>query len=94
MIPDPAIRPTMSIEEAGAALSLGRSAAYEAARRGELPTLTFGRRKVVITAALRRMVALDEPDEHPAAAAPHAVIPAPAGVVVPFAGHSRRETSP
>jgi hypothetical protein len=37
----------ISVEEAGGLFGLGRSASYEAARRGELPTLRFGRRLVV-----------------------------------------------
>ena len=64
MIPDPREQPTMKVEDAGRELGLSRSAAYEAARRGELPTLRFGRRLVVATAVLRRMLALDV-DEAP-----------------------------
>jgi excisionase family DNA binding protein len=41
-------------------LGIGRAAVYEAARRGEIPTLSFGRRLVVPTAALRRMLALEQ----------------------------------
>ncbi len=40
-------RLTISVEEAAALLGLGRTAAYEAARRGELPTRRLGRRIVV-----------------------------------------------
>lgn len=40
---DLAGRLTISVEEAGAALNLGRAAAYRAARRGEIPTLRLGR---------------------------------------------------
>lgn len=61
MIPDPADRPVLSVEEAGAILGLGRSAAYAAVERGEIPTIRFGRRLVVPTAALRRLLQLDEP---------------------------------
>jgi Helix-turn-helix domain len=52
-IPSPA---TLSIPEAGRVLGLGRSAAYDAARRGRLPVLWFGRVGRVPTAALRRML--------------------------------------
>jgi hypothetical protein len=38
---------------------LGRSAVYEAARRGDIPVITFGRRKVVATAALRKLLGID-----------------------------------
>ena len=61
MIPDPAIRPTMTIPEAGAAVGLSASAAYRAAERGELPTLRIGRRLVVLVAPLRRQLGLDPP---------------------------------
>lgn len=61
MIPDPAIEPTLSVERAGSFCGLGRSASYDAARRGDLPTIHFGRRVVVPTAALRRLLAMDAP---------------------------------
>jgi excisionase family DNA binding protein len=59
--PRPEDQPTMSVEDAGRLCGLGRSAAYEAARRGELPTIHFGRRVVVPTAALRKLLAIDGP---------------------------------
>lgn len=40
-------RLTVSVEEAAQLIGLGRSAAYEAARRGQLPTRRLGRRLVV-----------------------------------------------
>jgi excisionase family DNA binding protein len=46
----------MSVEEAGEVLGLGRSAAYAAARRGEIPTRRFGRRVVVPCSALIAML--------------------------------------
>lgn len=49
----------MTVEEAGTALGISRGSAYEAARSGDLPTIRIGRRLVVPTAALRRMLALD-----------------------------------
>jgi excisionase family DNA binding protein len=45
-----------SVEEAGRLLGLSRNSAYEAAKRGELPTLTFGRRLVVPRVALMRLL--------------------------------------
>jgi excisionase family DNA binding protein len=45
---------TISVPEAGKILGIGRNAAYEAARRGELPVLKFGKRLVVPVAALQR----------------------------------------
>jgi excisionase family DNA binding protein len=59
-IPDPAVCPTVSVEEAAKWVGLGRSAAYEAARRGELPVLRFGRSLRVPTALLRQMLGLKE----------------------------------
>ena len=57
-LPDPHESPTLTIEEAARALRIGRSAAYEAARRGEIPTIAIGRRLLVPTAALYRLVGL------------------------------------
>lgn len=60
-VPIPTEQPTMSVEEAGRCLGLGRSASYEAVRRGELPALRFGRSVRVATAELRRMLGIDPP---------------------------------
>ena len=62
IVPDPRERPVVSVPEAGELLGLGRSAAYDAVTRGELPTLRFGRRLVVPTARLRQMLGLDAAD--------------------------------
>jgi excisionase family DNA binding protein len=43
---------TITIEQAARILGLGRTAAYEAARRGEFPTRRLGRRIVVPVPAL------------------------------------------
>lgn len=43
---------TITIEQAAQLLGLGRTAAYEAARRGEFPTRRLGRRLVVPVPAL------------------------------------------
>jgi excisionase family DNA binding protein len=40
-------RLTVSVEEAAKLLGIGRSAAYDAVRKGELPTRRIGRRIVV-----------------------------------------------
>jgi len=48
---------TISVPEAGRWLGLGRNAAYEAARRGEIPVLRFGKRIRVSVVALERMLA-------------------------------------
>lgn len=57
-VPDPEVRPTVSVEEAAQWLGIGRNRAYEAARRGDLPTIRIGHRLVVPTAALRCLLRL------------------------------------
>lgn len=47
-----ATQATITIEQAARVLGLGRTAAYEAARRGEFPTRRLGRRVVVPVPAL------------------------------------------
>lgn len=49
-------RATISVEEAATLLGIGRSAAYEAARRGQLPTLRLGRRLLVPVPRLLQMI--------------------------------------
>ena len=43
---------TITIEQAAQVLGLGRTAAYDAARRGEFPTRRLGRRIIVPVPAL------------------------------------------
>ncbi len=45
-----------TVEEAGKLLGIGRSAAYEAARSGEIPVIRIGRRLLVSKIALDRML--------------------------------------
>lgn len=52
LVPDPHARPTISVPEAGGLLGLGRSASYEAAKRGEIPTIPVGRHLKVPTALI------------------------------------------
>ncbi len=47
-----------SIPEAGAMAGLSRNGAYEAANRGEIPTLSFRRKKVVPKAVWDRKLGL------------------------------------
>lgn len=54
-------RATYSVDEAAARLGVGRNAAYEAIKRGELPALRIGRRLVVPRAALDRLLADPQP---------------------------------
>lgn len=47
---------TVSVPEAARMLGIGRNAAYDSVKRGELPALKFGKRLVVPMAALERML--------------------------------------
>jgi excisionase family DNA binding protein len=51
---------TMSVEDAAKLLGVSRGLAYEAARRGELPTIKLGRRLLVPTARLLELVGAQE----------------------------------
>ncbi|TFD13853.1 DNA-binding protein [Cryobacterium sp. TMT1-2-2] len=58
-------RVTVSVEQAGQVLGLSRGAAYNAARRGDIPTLKIGKRLIVSTAQLLAMLdACAEPVAH------------------------------
>jgi excisionase family DNA binding protein len=47
---------TYSVPEAGRIVGLGKNASYDAAHRGELPVLRFGRILRVPRAALQRLL--------------------------------------
>lgn len=47
---------TMSVEEAGRILGIGRGSAYRAARKGEIPTIRLGRRLLVPIAGLQALL--------------------------------------
>ena len=49
-------RLVLTIEETARLLKIGRSCAYEAARRGELPILRMGRRMLVPKGALDKLL--------------------------------------
>jgi excisionase family DNA binding protein len=49
-----------TVEEAGRLLRVSRGAAYEAVRRGEIPSVRIGRRILVPAAALRALLGEDE----------------------------------
>jgi hypothetical protein len=53
------LRPTTTVPLAGKLLGLSRNKAYEAAAKGEISTLKFGKRLVVPTMPLKRMLGLD-----------------------------------
>jgi excisionase family DNA binding protein len=50
-------RLTRTVEEAAAILGISRPSAYEAVRRGEIPSVRIGRRLLVPNAALAKMLA-------------------------------------
>lgn len=59
-VPLPDEKPTLPVwPDTGLILGLSKASAYEAAHRGEIPTIRIGRRLLVPTAALRRMLKLD-----------------------------------
>jgi hypothetical protein len=49
-----------SIPQAGAMVGLSRNGSYDAARRGEIPVLSFGKKKVVPKALWDRKLGLTE----------------------------------
>jgi excisionase family DNA binding protein len=57
-------RLTYTVEEASRLCGVSRGVGYEAARRGELPTIRLGRRLLVPKVALDRMLGLEN-DERP-----------------------------
>ena len=52
-------RITLTIEEVASLLGLGRTAAYEAARRGQIPSRRLGRRVIVPVPALLEWLGAD-----------------------------------
>jgi excisionase family DNA binding protein len=50
-------RRIVTVSEAATILRISRGSAYEAAKRGEIPTIRIGRRWLVPLAALERMLA-------------------------------------
>lgn len=57
-------RLTMSIPAAGRKyFNYGRNASYEAAKRGDIPTITIGRRKFALVVPLERRLT-EEPNPH------------------------------
>jgi len=58
-LPRPEDQPTLTVERTAALLGIGKSSAYAAIARGEIPSLRFGNRVIVPTAGLYRMLGLD-----------------------------------
>ena len=56
-----------SVEEVAAQLGIGRNQAYEAIHRGEIPSIRVGRRLLIPTAALERLLEqAGQPDDEAA----------------------------
>lgn len=58
-------RLTLDVPEAGRLLGLGRNAAYDAARRGEIPVLRIGQRLLVPVPRLLELVGYAAAPLHP-----------------------------
>jgi excisionase family DNA binding protein len=50
-------RETLTVEEAAVKLGIGRNSAYEGVRSGEIPSVRIGKRIVVPSRALERLLA-------------------------------------
>jgi excisionase family DNA binding protein len=59
---------TLTVEETADLLRLGRSATYEAVRRGEIPSLKVGRRLLIPTARLAALLG-ERPEPDPTSSA-------------------------
>jgi excisionase family DNA binding protein len=59
-IPSPEERPLLEVEETARLLDWSRYKIYRSIQRGELPVMRRGRRVYVVTAALRRLLELDD----------------------------------
>ena len=58
--PDPEEMPFVDVVEAGRLLGVGREAAYNAVRSGEIPSIRVGKKIRVPVAALRRLADLEK----------------------------------
>lgn len=61
-VPTPEERPTLKVAEVMELLDICESNAYAAINRGEIPSIRIGRRVLIPTAALRKMLGLDQPE--------------------------------
>lgn len=53
-------RQTYKVGEAGRMLGIGRNQAYEAVKAGQIPSIKIGKRRLVLKAALDRLLRGDE----------------------------------
>jgi excisionase family DNA binding protein len=59
LVPQAANQPTMQVDDVAKALGVSRATVYTGVQTGEIPSIKLGRRIVVPTAAVRRMLQLD-----------------------------------
>jgi len=59
-VPDPIDRATLTVAEVAELFGIGLSAAYKAVKAGEIPAIRIGGRLLVPTAAVRRMLLIEE----------------------------------
>jgi excisionase family DNA binding protein len=64
----PLERRTLTVEQAGEILGIGRGLAYELVRTGEIPSVRLGRRIVVPIAAIETILATSDTAPPPEAA--------------------------
>jgi excisionase family DNA binding protein len=77
-VPEPDRPATLTVEQAGHLLGISRRSAYRAAEAGHIPVIRLGRRILVPTALLERMLGITtdtgeataDPDPRPAAVVP------------------------
>ena len=55
--------PTIDVTLAAEILGISRGSAYEAVRRGEIPSISVGRRRLIPTAPLMEMLGIDQQSE-------------------------------
>jgi len=58
-LPNPAVEPTLSVERTGELFDVSRSNAYGGVKDGTIPSIRIGRRIVVPTAELLRLLGWD-----------------------------------
>jgi excisionase family DNA binding protein len=80
-------RKTLSVEEAAVALGIGRTLAYEAVRRGEIPTVRIGRRLLVPRGALNQLLSITATDSR------HSLVESPVAIDRPHPGSSRNSST-
>jgi len=56
---DLVLRPTITVDAASRLLGISRNATYEAVRNGELESVRFGKRRLVLSGPLRRKLGIE-----------------------------------